>query len=360
MNSNYGACLASGKQECRVSDVSLSPSRTPLLAIQNLTVTFDTDEGELTAVDGVTLPIFPGEVVGLVGESGCGKSVTAMSILRLIPSPPGNIRTGHIPFNGSDLLSLPIEKLRDIRGKDIGMIFQEPMTALSPLHRIGHQLAEVIRLHSDIGKREAWEWGVRWLEKVGIPDAAERAFSYPFELSGGMRQRVMIAMALIMEPRLIIADEPTTALDVTIQAQILDLMRAMKQTETSLLLITHDMGVIWEMCDRVVVMYASRIVETASRDAIFSQPLHPYTRALLKSMPGLSSTGERLPTIKGQVPSLLHLPSGCHFAERCPYAADACRVRKPELRTLNGHETACFLAEQFLDQETTPSESPRN
>jgi len=326
---------------------AVEPVGTPLLSVQDLAVSFETDDGRLRAVDGVSFDVRHNEVLGLVGESGCGKSVTAMSLLRLIPSPPGRIETGRAIYDGNDLLTLPIATLRDIRGNAISMIFQEPMTALSPLHRVGHQLVETLRLHRDIDKKTAWQTSAEWLTKVGIPDAAERMFAYPFQLSGGMRQRVMIAMALMLEPELIIADEPTTALDVTIQAQILDLMSEMRRNESSLLLITHDMGVIWEMCDRVIVMYASRIVETGPVRAIFANPLHPYTEGLLKSIPVLShDAGTKLEPIRGQVPSLLDLPPGCHFHDRCPYATDRCRSEPPPLRDMGDDRSAvCFLAD---------------
>ena len=315
-----------------------------ILEIKNLTVTFHTDEGKLTAVDNVSLHINEGEVLGVVGESGCGKSVTAMSILRLVPSPPGKIESGIISFAGQNILKLPAPELRKLRGNAISVIFQEPMTALSPLHRIGNQLVETLLLHEAIPKNVAWERSVGWLTKVGIPDAAERMFVYPFQLSGGMRQRVMIAMALMLSPRLIIADEPTTALDVTIQSQIFSLMNEMTNNNTSLLLITHDMGVIWEMCDRVVVMYASRIVEDGPVEEIFNNPRHPYTRALLNSMPSLSSKKKRLDAIEGQVPSPLNNPKGCHFNDRCPSAMERCRLQSPSLVEHDGGgHVACFL-----------------
>jgi peptide/nickel transport system ATP-binding protein/oligopeptide transport system ATP-binding protein len=317
-----------------------------LLSVKGLSVAFDTDDGELTAVNDVSFGIRRGEIVGLVGESGCGKSVTSMSIPRLIPCPPGRIVSGEIHFLGKELVNLPIEEMRKLRGAEIGVIFQEPMTALSPLHRVGQQLTEAILLHEDIPKDEAWRLSIDWLGKVGIPDPADRMMAYPFELSGGMRQRVMIAMALILQPKLIIADEPTTALDVTIQAQILELMREVKTADSGLLLITHDMGVIWEMCDRVLVMYASRLVEEGPAQAVFGQPLHPYTEALLKSMPSLAETGKRLPTIPGQVPPLNQLPKGCSFADRCPYVMDRCREEDPAFVTVEtGRRCACFLRE---------------
>ncbi len=341
-----------GKRGLRPLQAQERPKRSnmdPLLHIQDLTVQFDTDEGVLTAVDGVSLEVRPGEVLGLVGESGCGKSVTAMSVLRLIPSPPGRIAGGRILFDDRDLLALPIAELRRIRGREISMIFQEPMTALSPLHRVGRQLVETLRLHKDISRSEAWRTGIEWLRKVGVPAAEERMHAYPFQLSGGMRQRVMIAMALMLEPRLVIADEPTTALDVTVQAQILDLMLEMKGTDAALLLITHDMGVIWETCDRVAVMYASRIVETGSRDAVFHTPLHPYTQGLLRAIPGLQPEAERLPTIPGQVPSLIDLPPACAFADRCPFAVERCRTeRPPDYAAAGGtHRAACFMASKW-------------
>ena len=265
-----------------------------------------------------------------------------MSIPRLIPQPPGHIVSGEILLDGIDLLKLPIAEMRNVRGRDIGVIFQEPMTALSPLHRIGDQLAEVVELHEHVSKHDLYARCLDWLKKVGIPDAEKRMEAFPFELSGGMRQRVMIAMALIMQPKLIIADEPTTALDVTIQAQILDLLKGIKAKDSSLLLITHDMGVIWEMCDEMVVMYASRVVESGPVKELFKEPRHPYTEGLLKSIPGLAGHTERLPHIPGQVPSLMHLPKGCSFADRCPYATARCREEQPELKTDGKRRLACF------------------
>jgi len=316
-----------------------------LLTVENLTVSFQTDEGRLTAVDGVSFHIQRGEVLGLVGESGCGKSVTAHSLVRLIPSPPGRIESGAVRFGGRDLLAMPIGELRKIRGRAISMIFQEPLTALSPLHRVGAQLVETLQLHRPVGRREAWKVGVDWLRKVGIPDPAERMFAYPHQCSGGMRQRVMIAMALMLDPDLVIADEPTTALDVTIQSQIFELMLALKSRDSSIFLITHDMGVVWELCARVIVMYASRIVEEGAVRDVFAAPLHPYTRGLLNSMPSRQQRGRRLEAIPGQVPSPLHYPRGCHFCDRCPLAFDRCRVEKPELVGVgDGRRVACFRA----------------
>lgn len=318
-----------------------------LLEINNITVTFETDEGIVKAVDDVSFHIDRNEIVGLVGESGCGKSVTALSILRLIPLPYGRIETGEILFYGKNLLELNRKEMRKIRGRAISMIFQEPGSALSPLHTIGRQMVETILLHKDITGKDAWNIAETWLEKVQIPDPRERMFAYPYQLSGGMQQRVMIAMALMLEPDIIIADEPTTALDVTIQAQVFELVREMRRSHTSILLITHDMGVIWEMCDRVLVMYASRVVEEGNRDDIFSKPTHPYTIGLLESIPKLSTDEGRLKAIPGQVPSALNYPSGCHFFDRCPDAFDRCRNEKPKLINLgNGHKAACFLAKK--------------
>ena len=317
----------------------------PLLKVEDLTVSFQTDEGRLTAVDGVSFHINRGEVLGLVGESGCGKSVTAHSLVRLIPAPPGRIEAGAVHFGGRDLLALPIKELRQIRGRAISIIFQDPLTALSPLHRIGAQLAETLQLHRPVGRREAWATGEDWLRRVGIPDPAERMLAYPHQCSGGMRQRVMIAMALMLNPDLVIADEPTTALDVTIQAQIFELMLALKSRDSSILMITHDMGVVWELCARVIVMYASRIVEEGSVKDVFAAPLHPYTRGLLNSMPSRQQRGRRLEAIPGQVPSPLQYPRGCHFCDRCPLVFDRCRVESPELLGMGkGRRVACFRA----------------
>ena len=318
-----------------------------LLEIKNLTVKFHTDEGELAAVNDVSFEIKKGEILGLVGESGCGKSITAMSILRLIPEPAGTIENGEILFQDQDILSLGFDDLNKIRGEEISMIFQEPMTALSPLHRVGKQLVEMLTLHQEISKKDAWKISEEWLSKVGIPDPEKRMYAYPFELSGGMRQRVMIAMALLPGPKLIIADEPTTALDVTIQAQIFDLMEEMTDDDTSLLLITHDMGVIWEMCDRVLVMYASNIVEEGTVNDVFNNPAHPYTKALLSSMPSLSKHTDRLNAVEGQVPSPLNFPKGCHFSDRCPLSFVQCIAEKPVLEAINTHQkAACFLYEK--------------
>lgn len=323
----------------------------PLLSIDNLSVTFASDDGAVRAVDGVSLALEAGETLGLVGESGCGKSATALSILRLLPSPPGRIEQGRVLFRGRDLLKLPIRELRAVRGNDISMIFQEPMTALSPLHRIGRQMLETLSFHRRLDRRAAWQMSAEWLRKVGLPDAAERMYAYPFQLSGGMRQRVMIAMALMLDPELIVADEPTTALDVTIQAQIFDLIRVMRTRKTALLLITHDMSVIWEMCDRVCVMYASEIVESGNVRDLFQHPLHPYTQALLKSIPRLDGPRGRLVAIPGQVPSPLNYPRGCRFQERCPKVFAACRARHPPLYAREDRCARCFLLDPASRRE---------
>ncbi len=314
----------------------------PLLEVRGLTVEIDTEDGVLRAVDNVSFSMEKGASLGLVGESGCGKSVTAMSIVRLLPHPPCRIVAGEVIFCGRDLLKMPIDELRRLRGKEIGVVFQEPMTALSPLLKVGEQIAEVVLLHERMTKREAMDLAAGWLEKVGIPDVPRCMQSYPYELSGGMRQRVMIAMALVLQPKLIIADEPTTALDVTIQAQILELMREVKGGDSGLLMITHDMGVIWEMCQEMAVMYASRIVERGRVEELFRKPLHPYTQGLINSIPAMNMGVRRLPHIPGQVPSLLRLPKGCAFAERCGKASDACREAVPRLQSVApGHDVAC-------------------
>jgi oligopeptide/dipeptide ABC transporter ATP-binding protein len=319
-----------------------------LLAVKNLSISFDTDEGRFKAVDDVAFEVDKSEIVGLVGESGCGKSVTALGLLRLIPTPAGKIETGEVHFKGRDLLALEPDDMRHVRGSEIGMIFQEPAAALSPLHRVGKQMTEALRLHQEIDQKTAWDIAAKWLEKVSIPDAGQRMQAYPYQLSGGMQQRIMIAMALMLEPALIIADEPTTALDVTIAAQVFDLIKAMREKETAVLLITHDMGVVWEMCDRVMVMYASRISEQGSLETIFNKPAHPYTQGLLQSIPKLTGPRGRLEAIPGFVPSPANYPSGCHFRDRCQHAFERCQKERPGLVDLgDGHLSACFLAEQW-------------
>ncbi len=319
-----------------------------LLRVENLSVSFEVSGRQLRAVDGVWFSIRKGEVLGLVGESGCGKSVSSMSILQLIPQPPGHIDSGKAIFGNKDLLTLSFKELRRIRGKEIGVIFQEPMTALSPLHRIGRQMVEALRIHHPhMTRKDAWQVACDWLGKVGIPDPDERMYAYPFQFSGGMRQRAMIATVLMMEPQLVIADEPTTALDVTIQAQIFELMTKMKHENMSMLLITHDMGVIWELCDRVVVMYASQVVEEAPVKKLFKDPQHPYTQGLMRAVPTLRPDydNNRLNTIDGQVPSPMDYPAGCHFCDRCNMRIDRCaREMPPLLRLSSERKVRCFAA----------------
>jgi oligopeptide/dipeptide ABC transporter ATP-binding protein len=314
-----------------------------VLEVRDLVTSFDTDAGTLTAVDGVSFDVHRGRTLGVVGESGCGKSVTALSIMRLLPQPMGKIVSGSIRFDGRDLAKLPSSEMLSIRGGRIGMIFQEPMTALNPVHTIGRQLSEVFLLHRTKDKAEALRLSVEMLEKVGIPSPEVRVGEYPHQLSGGMRQRVVIAMALACKPAVVIADEPTTALDVTIQAQILELMQALQdEMGMAIMLITHDLGVIAEMCDDVVVMYAGRIAETGPVERIFASPSHPYTRGLLESIPRLDGNRKaRLKIIEGMVPSLSDLPQGCRFQNRCPYRIDRCSVQPPLETVEPDHRTAC-------------------
>ena len=317
----------------------------PLLSVRQLAVGFETDDGLLRAVDNVSFEIAPGRTLGLVGESGCGKSVTALSLIRLLPQPAGKILGGEILFEGRNLLTLPLSEMHRIRGARIGMVFQEPMTALNPVHTIGRQLSEVYRTHEIISKAEAWRRSIAMLARVGLPSPELRAAEYPHHLSGGMRQRVVIAMALALHPRLLIADEPTTALDVTIQAQILDLIKDLqRELGMAVLLITHDLGVIAETCDDVAVMYAGRIAEQAPVAQLFAHPRHPYTRGLLASIPRLSTPRKtRLPVIEGMVPGLRDLPPGCRFQNRCPHRQDRCAASAPALESVSpGHDAACF------------------
>ena len=322
----------------------------PLVSVRDLHTDFTVEGKTAQAVDGVSFDIMPGEVLGLVGESGCGKSVTALSLLKLIPDPPGKIRKGSAIFRGRDLLAMDYDEMRKIRGNEIAMIFQEPMTALNPVFTIGFQMREAIQHHIGASKEEANNRAVEMLEKVGIPDARARLDNYPHQFSGGMRQRVMIAMALSLQPALLIADEPTTALDVTIQAQILDLMLEMKsqQEGASILLITHDLAVVAETCDRVVVMYGGKIQEVAPVRELFRNPLHPYTQGLLRSLPRpeLDEQQDELETIPGIVPSIFDWPPGCRFSTRCPFVEDRCRQEVPELRDMgDGHWVRCHVAE---------------
>jgi oligopeptide/dipeptide ABC transporter ATP-binding protein len=327
----------------------------PILEIQDLKTYFFSRDGVAKAVDGVSYSIQRGETLGVVGESGCGKSVTALSILRLIPDPPGKIVHGTIKFNGTDLLTLPAKKMQDIRGNDISMIFQEPMTSLNPVLTVGHQISEAIILHQHLSNKDAMDKAIEMLKLVRIPDPERRVREYPHQMSGGMRQRVMIAMALSCNPKVLIADEPTTALDVTIQAQILDLMMELQsQLGTAIILITHSLGVVAETAQRVVVMYAGRKVEEAAVGELFDKPCHPYTVGLMHSVPRLAeaATGDpaklRLTEIPGIVPSLLNLPAGCTFAPRCTYATDRCRAEFPPLEQKRpGHWAACWESDKL-------------
>jgi oligopeptide/dipeptide ABC transporter ATP-binding protein len=308
----------------------------PILSIRGLRTTFRTPAGVFPAVDGVDLEVKKGETLGIVGESGCGKSVTALSILRLLPEPPARIESGEILFQGRDLLELPAEELRRIRGNRVSMIFQEPMTSLNPVFAVGHQIEEALKVHTDLDRRQRRARVIELLDLVGIPVPHKRMKDYPHQLSGGMRQRVMIAMALACDPDVLIADEPTTALDVTIQAQILELLDELKDRfEMAVLLITHDLGVVAQRAERVAVFYAGRVVEVGPVEAIFRSPRHPYTQGLLLAMPGVR-VGRRKPlnVIPGVVPDLIARPSGCSFRERCPRALETCTIRDPELVSL--------------------------
>ena len=317
-----------------------------ILKINNLVTSFDTEHGVLRAVDGVSFGVKKGKTLGIVGESGCGKSVTSLSIMRLLPKPSGKIESGEISFDGLNIAKLSPEEMRSIRGKRISMIFQEPMTALNPVHRVGKQLQEVYRLHfPEMSADEILQASVHQLQKVGIPEPELRINEYPHQQSGGMRQRVMIAMALACGPEILIADEPTTALDVTIQAQILDLMQELQnESGMSIILITHDLGVIAETCDDVVVMYAGHIVESAPVHNLFNSPSHPYTKGLLQAIPRLTSPGKRqLNTIEGMVPDLKDLPKGCRFQNRCPFATEICSKSPPPAEYIEeNHTVACF------------------
>ncbi|MBX6328383.1 MAG: ABC transporter ATP-binding protein [Pseudolabrys sp.] len=330
-----------------------SRSREPLLVVEDLRTYFDLRHGVVKAVDGVSFSLAPGETLAIVGESGCGKSMTALSLMRLVPDPPGRIVGGSVRLAGTELLALDEEEMRAVRGKDIAMIFQEPMTSLNPVLTIGRQIAEAILLHERMSRAEAWDKAIEMLRLTRIPAPAQRAREYPHQLSGGMRQRAMIAMALACNPKVLIADEPTTALDVTIQAQILDLILDLqRKLGTALILITHDLGVVAEAAQRVIVMYAGRKVEEASVEDLFARPQHPYTHGLMASIPRLGlMRGEegghagRLREIPGMVPSLTRLPPGCVFAPRCAHAADICRAAYPPFEEKRpGHRAACWRA----------------
>ena len=329
---------------------------TPLLEVKDLRTEFRSGGSVFAAVDGVSFTLSPGETLGIVGESGCGKSVTSLSIMRLVPNPPGRIAAGKITYEGRNLLDLPESEMQAVRGDAISMIFQEPMTSLNPVQTVGEQIIEAVRLHRAVSAAEARARALEMLQLVKIPSPGTRLDEYPHQLSGGMRQRAMIAMALACEPKILIADEPTTALDVTIQAQILDLLRDLRErTGAAIMLITHDLGVVAEIAHRVIVMYAGRIVEEAPVDLLFADPQHPYTLGLLGSIPRLGSDGdERLIAIEGVVPNPYALPPGCRFSPRCPLADAHCRSEAPELREIGpevgkrGHRTACWKAP--LDQ----------
>ncbi len=324
----------------------MAEESTDLLEVRDLVVEFRTERGVLRAVDTISFSIPRGQTLGVVGESGCGKSVTALSIMRLIADPPGRILGGPIRYQGKNLLDLDSAGMRKIRGNKISMIFQEPMTSLNPVFTTGEQVAEAVRLHQKKTRKEALELAIEMFKLVGIPSPEDRVHSYPHQMSGGMRQRVMIAMALACKPELLIADEPTTALDVTIQAQILDLLRKLQaEMGMSIMLITHDLGVVAESCERVIVMYAGRIIEESSTVELFRAPKHPYTAGLLRSMPGAKShgTAQRLQEIPGMVPALDALPQGCRFQDRCTFAQATCRETEPELVTIGASKVRCHF-----------------
>ncbi|MFQ6048387.1 MAG: ABC transporter ATP-binding protein [Phycisphaerae bacterium] len=331
-----------------------------LLQVRGLRSYFFTEQGVVRAVDGVSWTIQPGQTLALVGESGCGKTVAALSIMRLIPSPPGRIVAGQILFQGQNLLSLPEHQMRRIRGNRIAMVFQEPMTSLNPVYTIGNQIAEAVELHQGITGQAAWDRAVEMLARVGMPEPAQRARQWPHQLSGGMRQRVMIAMALSCTPALLIADEPTTALDVTIQAQILELLQDLQhRLGMAILLITHDLGVVASLAEQVCVMYASKIVETADVNELFANPLHPYSQGLFRSIPRLSQARQRLEVIPGTVPDPLAFPSGCKFHPRCPLGSGDrhCQTVEPTLRQISpAHHAACWKVRGY--ESARPSEEP--
>jgi oligopeptide/dipeptide ABC transporter ATP-binding protein len=316
-----------------------------ILEVKNLQTHFFSDRGVIKAVDGVDFKVNKGQTLGIVGESGCGKSITSLSIMRLIASPPGKIVGGEVLFKGENLLALSEEKMRHIRGNEISMIFQEPMTSLNPVYSVGEQIAESIRIHQKLDRKMAWEKAVDMLKLVGIPSPEKRAKQEPHELSGGMRQRVMIAMALACNPSLLIADEPTTALDVTIQAQILDLLKTLQEDfGSAVIMITHDLGVVADTCDMVAVMYAGKVVEYTDVDSLFEKPKHPYTEGLLNSIPRIDEDREELLAIEGSVPSPTDMPIGCRFAPRCPYATALCHEKLPDLLSLGDNsQVRCWI-----------------
>ncbi|HEV7717457.1 MAG TPA: ABC transporter ATP-binding protein [Arsenicitalea sp.] len=322
----------------------------PILEIRDLKTYFSSERGDVRSVDGVSLHINAGETLGIVGESGCGKSVTALSVMRLIATPPGRYENGEILFEGRDILQFDGTSMRKLRGNQISMIYQEPMTSLNPVYAVGEQIAETIRMHQRLSASAAFEKAIEMLRLVNIPEPAKRAHEFPHQLSGGMRQRVMIAMALSCNPKLLIADEPTTALDVTIQAQILELLKELRrELGMAIMLITHDLGVVAEMCDRVVVMYSGKIVESADVYSLFDNPLHPYSEGLLASIPKMDEDVEELYAIEGSVPDPANRPAGCAFAPRCRLAFDRCQSEVPPLVEVSpGRHAACFLARERL------------
>jgi oligopeptide/dipeptide ABC transporter ATP-binding protein len=316
----------------------------PLLSVRDLVVEFNTERGLVRAIDGISFDVMPGETMGLVGESGCGKSVTSLAILGLVPSPPGKITAGSIQLNGRELVGLPESEYRKIRGREISMIFQEPMTALNPVFTIANQMTDVLARHQKIRGKKARNRAIEMLEQVGIPSPDKRINEYPHQLSGGMRQRVMIAMALSCNPKLLLADEPTTALDVTIQAQVMEqIVKLQHELGTAVVLVTHDLAVVAESCQRAVVMYAGRIVEQSPIIPLFQNPQHPYSAGLMASIPRIRADKvAELPTIPGTVPDLLHLPDGCRFADRCQYSDDRCHKEQPANQIRDNREVACF------------------
>ncbi|SHJ99549.1 ABC transporter ATP-binding protein [Paramaledivibacter caminithermalis] len=326
-------------------------SKKELLKIEDLSIYYITEDGTVKAVNGIDIKLNKGETLGLVGETGAGKTTTALGIMRLIPNPPGKIMSGKIEFEGKDLLNIPEEEMRMIRGNKISMIFQDPMTSLNPVMTVGEQIAEVIEIHQDLNKQEAMKKAEEMLELVGIP--AARVNDYPHQFSGGMKQRVVIAISLACNPQLLIADEPTTALDVTIQAQVLDLMNNLKEEfNTAMILITHDLGVVSEVCDKVAIMYAGEIVEAASLKQLFENPRHPYTLGLFGSIPNLDEEVDRLKPITGLMPDPTNLPTGCKFHPRCPYGTDICAKQEPKaIEIEDGHKVKCLIYEGLVDAE---------
>jgi len=326
-------------------------SKKELLNIENLVIHYITDDGTVKAVNGININLNEGETLGLVGETGAGKTTTALGMMRLVPNPPGKILDGKITFQGENLLDLSEEQMRMIRGNKISMIFQDPMTSLNPVMTVGDQIAEVIEIHQGLSRQDSLKKGKEMLELVGIPGA--RSNDYPHQFSGGMKQRVVIAIALACNPKLLIADEPTTALDVTIQAQVLELMNNLKEEfQTAMLLITHDLGVVAEVCDKVAIMYAGEIVEYASLEQLFEDPKHPYTLGLFGSIPNLEEDTDRLKPIKGLMPDPTNLPDGCNFNPRCPYAKDICGIREPKTTILeDGHKVRCLIYEGVAQKD---------